>query len=190
MENREKKDINKLLMDGEAVPMNHPDMGQLADGAYRAFEILTRFNQTHNLKDARAVFSELIDKKLPDTSTVYPPFHTNHGKNTTIGEHVFINHACSFLDLGGIEIQDNVMIGPRVSITSENHPIDVETRKTLVPSKVVIKKNAWLGGGANILPGITIGENSVVAAGAVVIKDVPDNVVVAGVPAKVVKELS
>lgn len=182
--------MHKLLLDGEAVPMNHPDMGQLKVGAYRAFELLTKFNQTHNAEEARAVFSELIGKKLPDTSTVYPPFFTNYGKNTTIGENVFINHACSFLDLGGIEIEDNVMIGPRVSITSENHPTDVETRKTLVPSKVVIKKNAWLAGGANILPGITIGENSVVAAGAVVTKDVPDNVVVAGVPAKVVKELS
>ncbi len=102
---------------------------------------------------------------------------------------MFINHACSFLDLGGIIIEDEVMVGPRVNITSESHPVEVDDRKTLVPDAVVIKRNAWIGAAATIMPGVTIGENAVVAAGAVVTKDVPANTVVAGVPAKVVEEL-
>ena len=182
-------DIFERLESGEAMPMDHPAMGQLKDGAYRAFRILGEFNQTYSLEEARKVFGKLIGKKMPDSSTVYPPFHTNNGQNIVIGENVFINHDCSFLDLGGITVEDKVMIGPKVSINSENHPTEIQQRKTLVPSRVLIKRNAWIGANATILPGVTIGENSVVAAGAVVTKDVPENTVVAGVPAKVVKKL-
>ncbi|MCB0587396.1 MAG: sugar O-acetyltransferase, partial [Phaeodactylibacter sp.] len=117
------------------------------------------------------------------------PFHTNFGRHIFLGKNIFINHACSFLDLGCITIEDGVMIGPRVNITSENHPVEVAKRKTLVPGAVLIMQNAWIGAGATILPGVTIGENSVVAAGAVVSSDVPPNTVVGGVPAKVLKEL-
>jgi acetyltransferase-like isoleucine patch superfamily enzyme len=90
---------------------------------------------------------------------------------------------------GGITIEDEVMVGPRVNITSENHPGEAAKRKTLVPGAVIIKQNAWIGAGATILPDVTVGENAVVGAGAVITKNVPSNTVVAGVPAKVVKEL-
>ena len=96
------------------------------------------------------------------------PFHTNYGRHITLGKNVFINHACSFLDLGGITIEDGTMIGPRVNIT---------------------KENAWIGAGATILPGITVGEGAVVAAGAVVTRDVPSSTVVGGVPAKHLKQI-
>ena len=112
------------------------------------------------------------------------------GQHITLGKKVFINHACSFLDLGGITIEDEVMIGLRVNITSENHPVDIASRKTLVPAEVLIKKNAWVGAGATILPGVTVGENAVVAAGAVVNKHVPPNTVVGGVPARVLKTIT
>lgn len=94
-----------------------------------------------------------------------------------------------FLDIGGITIEDDVQIGPRVNLTSGNHPLAPSERTTVIPRPIVIKRNAWIGAAATILPGVTVGENAVVAAGAVVSRDVPDNTVVAGVPAKVVKEL-
>lgn len=188
LSNSGKKDVLELLRSGENVSMNHPDIGTLAKGACAAFRVLKAFNQEYDLEKGRNLFSELIGKEVVETTRVYPPFYTNYGKNITIGNNVFINHDCSILDLGGIDIEDDVMIGPRVSITSENHPTDIETRKTLVPGKVVIKKNAWIGGGVFILPGVTIGENSVVAAGAVVTQNVPNNVVVGGVPAKILKQ--
>lgn len=188
LSNSGKKDVLELLRSGENVLMNHPDIGTLAKGASAAFRVLKAFNQEYDLEKGRNLFSELIGKEVVETTRVYPPFYTNYGKNITIGNNVFINHDCSMLDLGGIDIKDDVMIGPRVSITSENHPTDIETRKTLVPGKVVIKKNAWIGGGVFILPGVTIGENSVVAAGAVVTQNVPNNVVVGGVPAKILKQ--
>uniref|UniRef100_UPI003569C37A DapH/DapD/GlmU-related protein n=1 Tax=Muriicola sp. TaxID=2020856 RepID=UPI003569C37A len=117
------------------------------------------------------------------------PFYTNFGKHIRIGNHVFINHACTFLDLGGITVEDYVQIGPKVNLITENHPLDPEDRKSLDLGRILIKRNAWLGAACTILPGVTVGENSVVAAGAVVTKDVPDNTVVAGIPAKVVRNL-
>ena len=125
---------------------------------------------------------------LIGSTTVFTPFHTNFGKHITIGNHVFINHGCSFLDLGGITIEDNALIGPKVNLITENHPIDPTQRKSLILHPILIKKNAWIGAGATILPGVTIGENSIVAAGAVVNKDVPANTIVGGVPAKIIKE--
>lgn len=183
------EDVLAILKSGKELPMEHPKMHTLKDSASEAFKVLKSFNQEYNIDHGRDLFTTLIGKKIPESSTVYPPFYTNYGKNITIGENVFINHDCSMLDLGGITIEDEVMIGPRVSITSENHPVNPATRKTLVPGSVTIKKNAWIGGGAFILPGVTIGENSVVAAGAVVNRDVPANVVVGGVPAKIIKQL-
>ena len=133
--------------------------------------------------------SEIIGQQLDESTTVFTPFHTNFGRHIRIGKNVFINHACTFLDLGGITIEDDVLIGPKVSIITENHPTNPDQRKMLDLKSVHIKRNVWIGANATILPGVTIGENSIVAAGAVVTKDVPDNVVVAGVPAKIVKTI-
>ena len=103
---------------------------------------------------------------------------------------MFINFDCVFLDLGGITIEDNVLIAPKVSLLSEGHSLSPVDRQLLVPRPILIKKNGWIGAGATILPGVTIGENAVVAAGAVVSKDVPANTVVGGVPAKIIKTIN
>ena len=117
------------------------------------------------------------------------PLYINYGKNTKIGKNVFINFDCVFLDLGGIIIDDNVLIAPKVSLLSEGHTLSPFERQSLIPGQIHIRKNAWIGAGANILPGVTVGENSVVAAGAVVSKDVPANTIVGGVPAKIIKTI-
>lgn len=169
--------------------MDEPDYGQIRAAVNRTFRLLARLNTAENVDEVRAYLSEIIGTAVAESTTVFPPFHTNLGHNIHLGERVFINHACSFLDLGGITIEDDVMIGPRVNITSEDHPVDIATRKTLVPGEVIIRKNAWIGAGATILPGVTVGENSVVAAGAVVRNDVPPNTVVGGVPARVLKNI-
>lgn len=91
--------------------------------------------------------------------------------------------------MGGITIEDDVQIGPKVNLITENHPIDPANRKVLDLKSIHIKRNVWIGAAATILPGVTIGENSVVAAGAVVRKDVEANTIVAGVPAKVIKNI-
>jgi len=105
------------------------------------------------------------------------PFHANFGRYIRIGRNVLINHACSFLDLEWITIEDDVLIGPRVNLTTEGHPLDPARRRMLDLRPVHIKRNAWIGAAATILPGVTVGENSVVASGALVTKDVPDNII-------------
>lgn len=183
------KDIFDRLKSGEPVPMDDPEYSKIREEVNRTIGLIGKLNASTDLNKVRKYLGEIIGEKIDVSTTVFPPFYTNYGKFIHLGRHIFINHACSFLDLGGITIEDDVMIAPRVNITSENHPVEVENRKTLVPDAVVIKRNAWIGAAATIMPGVSIGENSVVAAGAVVTKNVPANTVVAGIPAKVVKEL-
>jgi acetyltransferase-like isoleucine patch superfamily enzyme len=188
-ESTDGKDIFKRLKSGEPVPMNDPEYGRIREAVNRTIPLSNKLNMSVNIDEIRAYLSEIIGNIIDESTTVFTPFHTNFGRHITLGKNVFINHACSFLDLGGITIEDGVMIGPRVTITSENHPIEISKRKTLVPGTVIVKKNAWIGAGVTILPGVTIGENSVVAAGAVVNRDVPSNTIVGGIPAKVLKDL-
>lgn len=192
MSNRQKlsdHSIFQRLRKGESIPMDDPEYGLIGRSVNRAMFLCKKLNAAQSVNEVRDFLAELIENPVDSSTTLFTPFYTNVGINITLGKNVFINHACSFLDLGGIVIEDEVMIGPRVNISSENHPTDISTRKTMVPAQVIIKRNAWIGAGATILPGVTVGENSVVAAGAVVNKDVPDNTVVGGVPAKIIKEL-
>jgi acetyltransferase-like isoleucine patch superfamily enzyme len=169
--------------------MDDPEYHRVGEAVNRTFSLLRRLNASENTGEVRKWLSEIIGGNVDDSTIIFPPFHTNFGKFIRLGRGVFINHACSFLDLGGITLEDGVMVGPRVSITSETHPVEVSSRRTLVPNEVVVKRNAWVGVAATIMPGATIGENAVVAAGAVVTADVPANTVVAGVPGKVIKRL-
>jgi len=146
-------------------------------------------NGSSNTNEIRERLSVIIGKTIDGTTVIFSPFHTNFGKHISIGKNVFINHGCSFLDLGGITIEDNVLIGPKVNLITENHPTDPTQRKSLLLSSIHIRSNAWIGAGATILPGVTIGENAIVAAGAVVNKDIPANTVAGGVPAKFIKTI-
>lgn len=170
--------------------MDDPDYSMVRAAVNRAMPLSVKLNNAGSVNEARKILSELIAAPVDGSTVVFTPFHTNIGTNISLGKNVFINHNCSFLDLGGIVVEDDVMIGPGVKISSENHPTAVTNRKTMLPAKVVICNNAWIGAGAIILPGITVGRNSVVAAGAVVNKDVPPDTVVAGVPARIIKTLN
>ena len=91
--------------------------------------------------------SNIIGTEIDVSTAIFPPFYTNFGRSIRLGKNVFINHACSFLDIGAITIEDDVMLGPRVNLTSENHPIDPGDRTTVLPKPIVIKRNAWIGAG-------------------------------------------
>jgi acetyltransferase-like isoleucine patch superfamily enzyme len=185
----EKRDIFERMQAGESIPLNDPQYHRIFEAVSRTIKLSAELNASTDIDQARELLGEIIGSPLDLTTTVFVPFHTNFGRFIRLGKNVFINHACSFLDLGGITIEDDVMIGPRVNIISEGHPVEPDNRKVLVLNRVVIKRNAWIGAAVTILPGVTVGENSVVAAGALVTKDVPDNTVVAGVPARVIKLL-
>lgn len=186
-----KKEMNifEKMKTGAEVRKEDPQYGEFMDAVGRTLKLNVALNSSDNVNTTRERLSEIIGSTIHESTAIFTPFHTNFGRHTIIGRNVFINHACSFLDLGGITIEDDVLIGPKVNLITENHPIDPTNRKTLLCAPILIKKNAWIGAAATILPGVVIGENAVVAAGAVVTKNVPDNTIVAGVPAKVVKEI-
>lgn len=181
--------IFERLKNGESIPPQDPDAHQLLEASYATKALLLKMNNTADPDEVRQLLSQITGVELDASVHVFTPLFINYGRNTRIGKNVFINFDCVFLDLGGITIEDNVMLAPKASLLSEGHPVSPTERHALVPGKIHIRKNAWIGANATILPGVTIGENSIVAAGAVVSKDVPDNVVVAGIPAKVIKSV-
>ena len=185
----DKNTIFKRLLKGEIISPEDPDSYKLKEASYDTKRLLLQMNNTSEPQKIRQFLSQIIDSEIDESVTIFTPFHINYGKNTQIGKNVFINFDCVFLDLGGITIEDGVLIAPKVSLLSEGHPISPQERHSLVPKHIHIKKNAWIGANATILHGVTIGQNAVVAAGSVVTKDVPDNVVVGGIPAQILKKL-
>jgi len=143
----------------------------------------------HEPDEVRALFSKLIGKPVDASFTLFPPFTTDFGKNITLGKNIFINSGCRFQDHGGITIGDGALIGHNVVLATLNHDFAPEKRGTTHPAPIVIGKNVWIGSNATVLAGVTIGDNSIVAAGAVVTKDVPADMIVGGDPAKVIKTL-
>ena len=140
--------------------------------------------------EIRALFSELIGKPVDERFLLIPPFYTAGGDEIRVGRSVFVNQNCTFYDLGGLDIADDVMIGPNVSILTASHPLDPARRRAVTIGRpIVIERNVWIAAGATIIGGVTIGENAVVAAGSVVTRDVPPNTLVGGNPARVIRPL-
>ena len=139
----------------------------------------------HEPEDIRRLFSKLIGKPVDKDFCLFPPFTADCGKNIHLGKGVFINSGCRFQDQGGITPGDSVLIGHNVVIATLNHNIQPEKRANLIPRSVKIGNRVWIGSGSVILPGVTIGDNAVIGAGSVVSKDVPENAVAAGTPARV-----
>lgn len=184
------RDIFGRMKGGEPIRLNDPEYYKIQEIVNRTIELSAQLNISTDIDQVRKRLSEIIASNIDESTTVFAPFFTNFGRFIQIGKNVFINHACSFLDMGGITIEDHVLIGPKVNLITENHPLDPADRRTLICKPIVIKRNAWIGTGATILPGVTIGENAVVAAGAVVSRDVSANSIVGGVPAKIIKAIS
>lgn len=141
-------------------------------------------------EELRALMSELVGYSLDENFGLFPPIYTDFGKNIKIGRGVFINSGCCFQDQGGIELGDGCLIGHQVVIATLNHDLSPEKRASMLPAKVTLGKNVWVGAHATILPGVTVGDNAVIAAGAVVTRDVEADTVVAGVPARVIRRLN
>lgn len=185
-----KKNIFERLLLGENISFSDPDYIEIMKACNRTRRILIQINNEPDIHKVKTLLNEIFTVSPDESSTIFTPFHTNYGGNIHIGKNVFINHGCSFLDLGGITIEDCVMIAPKVNIITEQHPVEPHLRTHISGKPVHIKRNVWIGTNATILPGVTIGSNSVIGAGAVVTKDVPDNVIVAGIPAKIIREIN
>ena len=158
------------------------------DAAQEAFRLTTELNSTYRTPEqVRDIVSRLTGTEVDESVTVFPPFHSEFGKNLHLGKDVFINLGCRFQDTGGITIGDGTLIGHGSTLTTLNHAIDPARRADMRPAPVVIGRHVWLGAGVTVVPGVTIGDGAVVGAGSVVTKDVAADTIVAGVPARLIR---
>lgn len=175
------------------IPRRTPESAAMSAEVRRAMAITAALNRlTYDDADqVRALFSDLLGGPVDASFMLIPPFHATGGADTRIGRNVFVNQNCTFYDLGGLDIGDDVMIGPNVSLITSGHPLEPSQRRASVVAKpIVIERNVWIAAGATIIGGVTVGENSVVAAGSVVTKDVPPNTLVGGNPARVIRSIA
>ena len=155
-----------------------------------ALKVTARINGSyHTPEELRELFSELTGREVDESFALFPPFHTDCGKNIQVGKRVFINMGCKFQDQGGIVIGDDTLIGHNVVLATLNHEMSPEDRGTMIPAPIHIGSRVWIGANATVLPGVTVGDGAVIAAGAVVTKDVPRNTVVGGSPARVIRTI-
>jgi acetyltransferase-like isoleucine patch superfamily enzyme len=170
-----------------------PASAAMSANLKRAMAITATLNRLtfNDADEVRALFSDLIGQKGDDGFLLIPPFYTTGGLDIRVGRNVFVNQNCTFYDLGGLDIADDVMIGSNVSIITSGHPIEPSRRRDGVIAKpIAIERNVWIAAGATIIGGVTIGENSVVAAGSVVTRDVPPNSLVGGNPARIIRSIA
>ena len=176
----------------ERKPLNTPEiyefMNRASDEARRiTFELNGAY---HSMPEVRDLFARLFGKPVDPSFRVFPPFYTDFGKNITVGKNVFINACCHFQDQGGITLGDNCLVGHNVVFATLNHGFAPEERQSMLPAPIVVGRNVWIGSNSTILQGVTIGDNSIIAAGSVVTKDVPANAIVAGIPARFIRSIS
>ena len=160
-----------------------PEFTAMSERVLRVTALTSRLNLLPFEDDAgkAALFEQILGSRLPTGVTIYPPFYTDHGLNLELGERVFINQNCTFLDYAGIRLGSRVMVGPKATFITVGHPVDPADRKlSLTGAPIVVEDNVWIGAGAMILPGVTIGRDSVIAAGAIVADDVPAATLVTG----------
>lgn len=163
--------------------IHSPEFQAMSQRVLEAMALTSRLNAVpfDDVLQRAQLLEQILGHPLPDRVTIYPPFFTDHGLALKLGERVFINQNCTFLDYAGIRLGDRVMVGPNVTFITLSHPVDPgERREWLTGGPIDIAENVWIGAGATILPGVSIGKDAVVAAGAVVSEDVPAAALVAG----------
>ena len=175
------------------IPRRTPESAAMLANVKRAMAITASLNRLtfNDADEVRALFSELIGREVDDSFLLIPPFYTTGGPDISVGRNVFINQNCTFYDLGGLDIADDVMIGPNVSLITSGHPLEPSRRRAFTIAKpIVLERDVWIAAGATIIGGVTIGENSVVAASSVVTRNVPPNSFVGGNPARVIRSIA
>jgi acetyltransferase-like isoleucine patch superfamily enzyme len=180
------------MPDDVSIAAGTPESRDMYARIKRGIRLTERLN-TIPFEDAdaiRAAWSELTGQPVDPTFSLIPPVHVQHGLNTRVGRNVFVNQGCTLLDIGGIDIGDDVLIGPNVSLITGGHPLTPSRRRQgITAAPIRLERNVWIGAAAVVLQGVTVGEDSVVGAGAVVSRDVPPATLVAGAPARIVRRL-
>lgn len=175
---------------GEGINYESEGWEEMHNAISNAQKLVAHLNTGyHSREDTHTILCELFGYALDKSVWVMPPFYTDFGRNIRLEKGVFINTCCTFMDRGGIEIGEGTFIAPKVNIVTINHDFNPQNRSTTLCKGVKIGKRVWIGVNATILPSVCIGDNSIIAAGAVVTKSVPPNVIVGGNPAKIIREL-
>lgn len=177
------------MRSAQAYDFSDPELGK---SFARAKELCTRFNQMNRTDpDYRAILEELIPG-IPKTAKIAPPFNCDHGHGIIMGEHSFMNYGCVVLDSALVTLGNYVKLGPHCKLFTPQHPLDYLERRQTVETAypITIGDDTWVGGGVTICPGVTIGKRCVIAAGSVVIRDIPDDSLAAGNPAVVKRKLN
>ncbi len=184
-------DILERDRKGFPVSNREDEIYKIQEIQNRTRQILAELNlKYHNDEDIRHIMEKLTGRTIDESVTVYTPFYTDFGRNIVLGRDIFINSGCTFMDRGTITIGNGAYIGPNANLVTINHDIDPYKRHITYCKPIVLEENVWIGTGATILPGVTIGEGSIIAAGSVVTRDVPPMTVVGGVPARAIKKIN
>ena len=177
--------IDRLML------IHSPEFQAMAARVLKATELTSRLNVLpfEDEVGKAELFEQILGRPLPERATIYPPFYTDHGLHLDLAERVFINQGCTFLDYAGIRLAERVMVGPKVTFITSGHPVDPEERRLyLTGAPIDVAENVWIGAGATILPGVSIGRDAVIAAGAIVAEDVPAATLVSGPKATVSRQ--
>ncbi|MCC9173827.1 DapH/DapD/GlmU-related protein [Arthrobacter sp. zg-Y179] len=187
-------DLEELLAAlnaGETITAGSPLHEAMHYASQAALRITGELNGGyHEPARVRELLSLLTGKPVDETVALFPPFSSDFGRNISLGKRVFINAGCRFQDQGGIRIGDDCLIGHNAVLATLNHDLSPARRADMHPAPVALGRNVWLGSNVTVLPGVTIGDDSVVAAGAVVTKDVPARSLAVGSPARVIRSLA
>lgn len=181
------KSEKEKMLAGESYNCLDPELEIIRQ---KTKKLLNDYNKTEDPAELEALLKEILGQAGAGSS-IAPPFYCAYGINTYLGDHVFINYMCTILDCNEVRIGNHVMIGPSVQLYTAAHDLRAEPRirGIEIAKPILIEDNVWIGGGAIVLPGVTVGVNAVIGAGAVVTRDVPANTVVAGNPARVIREI-
>jgi galactoside O-acetyltransferase len=166
---------------------------EIAKEQLECLEILYDYNHTRPSESQKReqILKNLL-AEIGENCYIEPPLHANWGKYTHFGNNVYANFNLTLVDDTDIFVGDNVMFGPNVVIATAGHPVDPPLREKVAQFNIPVRigKNVWIGAGAIVLPGVTIGDHSVIGAGSVVTKDIPPNVVAVGNPCRVLREIN
>lgn len=184
------EDYLSYVKTGKRIVGGSPEHLFMHELLQEALKTTNKINsEYHTPEEIQELFAELTGKPVNRTLGLIPPFNTDCGKNIHVGENVFINSGCKMQDQGGIYIGNDVLIGHNACLLTLNHAKEPEKRADMHPGPIHIEDKVWLGSNVTVLPGVTIGEGAIVAAGAVVTKDVEPNSIVGGIPAKFIKNV-
>lgn len=184
-------DLIEALNAGQTITGDSPLHDVMHRTSQNALRVTAELNGSyHEPAQVRHLLEELTGKPVDESVTVFPPIYSDFGKNITLGQRIFINSGCKFQDQGGVTIGSDCLIGHNTVLATLNHDLDPSKRADMHPGPITIGCNVWIGSNVTILPGVTVGDNAVVAGAAVVTNDVAENSVVVGSPARVVRSLS